>query len=45
MKIAAFAAATLLLFSLNTSFAAQSVADSNMVISQTYTRDGAAQDR
>jgi hypothetical protein len=41
MKFAAFAAATLLLFSLNSSIAkAQTVADSNIVISQIYTRGG-----
>ena len=41
MKYPAFAAAILLLFSLNNSFAeAQSVADSNIVISQIYTRGG-----
>ena len=41
MKFLSFAAATLLVFSLNSSFAeAQSVADSNIVISQIYTRGG-----
>ena len=41
MKFLSFAAATLLVFSLNSSFAeAQSVADSNIVISQLYTRGG-----
>src|SRR4051812_31356495 len=41
MKFLSFAAAILLLFSLNSSFAeAQSIADSNIVISQIYTRGG-----
>ncbi|HXI25371.1 MAG TPA: Calx-beta domain-containing protein [Pyrinomonadaceae bacterium] len=41
MKFLSFAAATCLLFSLNSSSAeAQSVADSNIVISQIYTRGG-----
>src|SRR5690349_17101191 len=41
MKFPAFAAATLLLFSLNSFIAkAQTVADSNIVISQIYTRGG-----